>query len=216
MIWIGGVVLMVALYVIGPQDFIRACEDYVGRFWLLMGDLIEALSTRAFDAVRAAAIALFAVFVVLAVLASRRGLRSGGALFIVSVLFVLLVETRWYEPGTKWFSALVLAGNRCRGYDGAVAASTTDRARSAQSVGLSADEPAGHPTAALRAYVSLRGPKGRSNPERDCAAVGSSRRGCVVPLGLAMTQAPPLRCGRTPRTLPIAADPAKGERIDAL
>jgi hypothetical protein len=110
LIWIGGVVLMVALYLIGPQDFIRACEDYVGRFWLLMGDLIEALSTRAFDAVRAAAIALFAVFVVLAVLASRRGLRSGGALFIVSVLFVLLVETRWYEPGTKWFSALVLAG----------------------------------------------------------------------------------------------------------
>ncbi len=110
LIWVGGIVLMVALYLIGPQDFIRWCEEYVGRFWWFIGDLIETLSARAFDAVRAVAIALFVVFVVLAILARRRGLRSGGALFIVSVLFVLLVETRWYEPGTKWFSAAVLAG----------------------------------------------------------------------------------------------------------
>jgi hypothetical protein len=68
------------------------------------------LSARAFDAVRAAALALFAVFVVLAVLAHRRGLRSGGALVIVSALFLVLVETRWYERGTSWFSAAVLAG----------------------------------------------------------------------------------------------------------
>jgi hypothetical protein len=110
LIWIGGIVLMVALYLVGPQDFIRTCEEFVARFWWFIGDLIETLSARAFDAVRAAAIALFVVFVVLAILAHRRGLRSGGALFIVSVLFVVLVETRWYEPGTKWFSAAVLAG----------------------------------------------------------------------------------------------------------
>ena len=110
LIWIGGVVLMVALYLIGPQDFIRACEAFVSRCWWFVADLIEALSTRAFDAVRAAAIALYVVFVVLAILARRGGHRSGGALFIVSALFLLLVETRWYEPGTKWFSALVLAG----------------------------------------------------------------------------------------------------------
>jgi hypothetical protein len=110
LIWIGGVVLMAALYLIGPQDFIRACEQFVAQFWWFIGDLIDTLMARAFDAVRAAAIALFVVFVVLAILAHRRGLRSGGTLFIVSVLFVLLVETRWYEPGTKWFSAAVLAG----------------------------------------------------------------------------------------------------------
>jgi hypothetical protein len=110
LIWIGGAVLMVALYLIGPQDFIRTCEEFVSRVWWFVGDLIEALSVRAFDAVRAAALALYAVFVVLAILAHRRGLRSGAALFIVSVLFLLLVETRWYEPGTKWFSAAVLAG----------------------------------------------------------------------------------------------------------
>jgi hypothetical protein len=110
LIWIGGIVLMVVLYLIGPQDFIRTCEAFVANVWSFIGDLIDALSVRAFEAVRAAAIALFVVFVVLAILASRRGLRSGGALFIVSVLFVMLVETHWYEPGTKWFSAAVLAG----------------------------------------------------------------------------------------------------------
>ena len=110
LIWLGGIVLMAVLYLIGPQDFIRACEALLSRLWWYLGDLIEALTERAFDAVRAAAIALYVVFVVLAVLARRRGLRTGGALFIVSVLFVLLVETHWYESGTKWFSALVLAG----------------------------------------------------------------------------------------------------------
>jgi len=110
LIWIGGIVLMVALYLIGPQDFIRACEQFVAHFWWFIGDLIDTLMVRAFDAVRAAAIALFVVFVVLAIMARRAGHRSGGTLFTVSVLFVLLVETHWYEPGTKWFSAAVLAG----------------------------------------------------------------------------------------------------------
>jgi hypothetical protein len=110
LIWVGGIVLMVALYLVGPQDFIRTCEEFVSRFWWFIGDLIETLSARAFDAVRAAAIALYVVFVVLAIMARRSGHRGGGALFIVTALFLLLVETRWYEPGTKWFSAAVLAG----------------------------------------------------------------------------------------------------------
>lgn len=110
LIWIGGGALMAALYLIGPQDFIQACEAFLSRMWWFVGDLVEALSARALDAVRAAAIALYAVFVVLALLAHGRGLRSGGALFVVSVLFLLLVGTHWYEPGTRWFSAAVLAG----------------------------------------------------------------------------------------------------------
>jgi len=110
LVWIGGIVLMAALYYIGPQDFIQACEAFITRFWWYLGDLIDTLAQRAFDAVRAAAIALYAVFLVLTVLARRRGLRAGGTWFIVTILFLLLVGTRWYDPGTKWFSAAVLAG----------------------------------------------------------------------------------------------------------
>jgi hypothetical protein len=108
-IWVGGVVLMIALYVIGPQHFIEACETFFTQFWSYIGDMIDALMVRAFDAVRAAAIALYVVFVVLALLAGHRGMRSGGALFIVTIVFLLLVGTHWYAPATRWFSAAVLA-----------------------------------------------------------------------------------------------------------
>jgi len=108
-VWIGGVVLMVLLYLIGPQHFIQACEDLVARIWWTLADLVESLMLRAFDAVRAAAIALYVVFVVLGIMARRRGIHVGGVLLIVTVLFLILVRTNWYDPGTKWFSAAVLA-----------------------------------------------------------------------------------------------------------
>ena len=109
-IWLAGVVLMVLLYIVGPQQFIQACEVFFHQFRWYVGNFIDLLMERAFDAVRAAAIALYAVFIVLAVLAGQRGSRSGGALFVVSVLFFVLVGTRWYDPGTRWFTAAVLAG----------------------------------------------------------------------------------------------------------
>jgi hypothetical protein len=109
-IWFGGVVLMAVLYIGGPQHVIELCQIYFAQFWSFIGDLIEALTQRAFDAVRAAAIALYVVFVVLALLAGHRGLRSGAALFVITLVFLMLVGTHWYEPGTKWFSAAVLAG----------------------------------------------------------------------------------------------------------
>ena len=74
--------------------------------WL--GNLIDTLMLRAFDVVRAAAIAMYVVFVVLAVLAMRRGLRTGGMLLVVSVVFLLLVRTDWYGSDARWFAAAVL------------------------------------------------------------------------------------------------------------
>ena len=109
-IWFGGVVLMVVLYIGGPQHVIELFQVYFAQFWSFIGDLIDALTQRAFDVVRAAAIALYVVFVVLALLAGHRGLRSGAALFVITLVFLMLVGTHWYEPGTKWFSAAVLAG----------------------------------------------------------------------------------------------------------
>lgn len=109
-IWFGGVVLMVVLYIGGPQHVIELCQVYLAQFWSFIGDLIDALTQRAFDVVRAAAVALYVVFVVLALLAGHRGLRSGAALFVITVVFLMLVGTHWYAPGTKWFSAAVLAG----------------------------------------------------------------------------------------------------------
>lgn len=110
LVWVAGIVLMLAVYAIGPQHFLTACADFIAGLWARLGDLIDLLTLRTFDAVRAAAIGLYAVFVVLSVLAWHRSLRTGGTLIVVSILFLLLIGTHWYGSGTRWLVALVLAG----------------------------------------------------------------------------------------------------------
>ncbi len=108
LVWLGGLVLMAAVYAIGPQQFLASCEVIVMAAARLFDDLITTLMWRTFEVMRAAAIALYAVFVVLALLAMQRGQRVGGMLVGVSIVFVLLVRTDWYDPGTKWFAAALL------------------------------------------------------------------------------------------------------------
>jgi hypothetical protein len=107
-IWAGGVVLMILIYLFGPQHFLTVVEQAISDSLRWVSDLIDTFMQRAFELVRAAAIALYVVFLVLGVLSMSRGVRAGGALFVVSVVFLLLVRTDWYEPGTKWLAALVL------------------------------------------------------------------------------------------------------------
>ena len=108
LVWIGGAALMAAIYVIGSQQFLAACESFLLAVARFLNDLTAMLVWRAFEVMRAAAIALYAVFVVLAVLAMHRGLRAGGMLLGVSLVFVLLVRTEWYDLGTKWLAATLL------------------------------------------------------------------------------------------------------------
>ena len=109
LIWVGGLVLMLAIYVIGPQNFIATCEQFVAEGVVWLSNFIDTLTQRAFEVVRAAAIAMYVVFVVLAVMAMGRGQHAGGMLFVVSLVFLRLVRTEWFEPGPKWLAACVLA-----------------------------------------------------------------------------------------------------------
>ena len=108
-IWLGGIVLAAAIYAIGPQDFLAWCEAIIRNFAQFIDNLVATLMWRAFELMRAAAIALFVVFLVLTILAMQRGMRMGGMLLVISIVFLLLVRTDWYDPGTKWFAAAVLA-----------------------------------------------------------------------------------------------------------
>ena len=63
---------------------------------------------RAFEVTRAAAIALYAVFVVLAAAGGAARPAHGGMLVGVTLVFLLLVRTDWYDPGTKWLAAALL------------------------------------------------------------------------------------------------------------
>jgi hypothetical protein len=108
LVWIGGLALMAAVYAIGPQQFLASCEAALVAAARFLDALAATLMWRAFEVMRAAAIALYAVFVVLSVLAMRRGMRAGGMLLGVTVVFLLLVRTDWYDPGTKWLAAALL------------------------------------------------------------------------------------------------------------
>src|SRR5262249_43338485 len=109
LIWIGGIVLMAAGDAIGPQDFLAGFEGGGPAGAQFLDDLAATLMWRAFEVMRAAAIALYTVFVVLSVLGMQRGLRLGGMLLGISIVFLLLVRTGWFDPGTKWLAALLLA-----------------------------------------------------------------------------------------------------------
>jgi hypothetical protein len=91
MIWIGGLVLAVALYWIGPDRFFDACLDLIDRFDAAFLAFIALFGAQAYGLVRALAIALYVVFALLAFLATQRGHHGMGALVVVSVVLVILV-----------------------------------------------------------------------------------------------------------------------------
>jgi hypothetical protein len=111
MIWIGGFVLAVALYVIGPDRFIDACWNLFDTIDVTLREFAAQLGVRTYGVVRALAIALFVVFAVLCVLASRQGHRGFWPFIVVTAVFMMLT---WQPFGVypaplgRWIVALVL------------------------------------------------------------------------------------------------------------
>lgn len=111
MVWAGGFLLAVALYVIGPDRFFDACLNLMNGIDAAFRNLVAELGVKTYGVVRAFAIAIYAVFGVLAFLAARRGHRGIGALIVVSVMFLLLVWRPWGiypAPLSRWMAALIL------------------------------------------------------------------------------------------------------------
>jgi hypothetical protein len=111
MIWIGGFVLAVALYLIGPDRFFDACLDLIDGIDTVFRNLVAELGAKTYSVVRAFAIAIYIVFVVLAFLASQRGHRGLWALIVVTATFMMLVwrpYAGYPAPISRWIAALVL------------------------------------------------------------------------------------------------------------
>lgn len=107
--WLGGIAFAALLYVTGPGHFIGAAFGAIDQAEWAIGNAIAFLSAQTFDLVRAAAIALFAVFLVLGALARHRGAGQGGGLVGLSVLFVVLIALGGYQSRVCWFAALLVA-----------------------------------------------------------------------------------------------------------
>lgn len=111
MVWIGGLVLAVALYLLGPDRFFDSFVTMIDGIDAAFRNLVAELGLKTYGAVRALAIAMYAVFGVLAFLAARRGHRGIFALMVVSVVFLMLVWRPWGlypAPLSRWMAALAL------------------------------------------------------------------------------------------------------------
>jgi hypothetical protein len=113
LVWLGGLVLALALYLTGPDRFMAAVLNFTDTLEFAIERLVGELRGQVYNLVRSLAIALLIVFVVLAVAAARRGLRARAALVIVGGLFAVLV---WrpapdMPPASagNWLGALTLA-----------------------------------------------------------------------------------------------------------
>jgi hypothetical protein len=115
MIWIGGVVLAVVIYAVGPDQFLDACLNLFDTIDRVFRTLVLTLGAQVYGVVRAVTIALYVVFAVLAFLAAQRGQRGVWAFIIVTLVFLFLVW-RPYDgypaPANRWIVAfaLVLVG----------------------------------------------------------------------------------------------------------
>jgi hypothetical protein len=110
-IWIGGFVLAVLLYLIGPDRFFDSIITTIDSIQVGFRQLVAALGTQAYGVIRAAAIALYFVFAILSILAVQRQRHGIGALIVVTIVFLVLVWRPYDEfaaPIGRWFVALLV------------------------------------------------------------------------------------------------------------
>lgn len=108
-VWAFGLVVAVLAYVLGPYNLLTAITATIREAAAWMERLSFELFRTAAGFIRAAAIGLYAVFVVLALMVLRQGGQAKTALVVVTGLFYLLVWTGEYDIGhERWFLAFGL------------------------------------------------------------------------------------------------------------
>jgi hypothetical protein len=107
LVWLGGIVFAVLLYVSGPIHFVQASVAALNDLQWALSGWVSFLAVQAFDVVRAAAIALMGVALVLGLIAAQRG--RGGGIAGITALFIGLVWLGGYYSRFCWFAALIVA-----------------------------------------------------------------------------------------------------------
>lgn len=109
-IWIGGAVLAVLLYVIGPDRFFDGFFGLFDTIDAAFHNLALAFGAQAYSVIKAAAIAFYIVFGILAFLSAQRGQGGIGGLIVMTIILLLLVWRPYsgYAPMSHWMAALAL------------------------------------------------------------------------------------------------------------
>jgi hypothetical protein len=108
-VWVAGLLLALAAYAIGPDHFVAATFVLFDGLVAAVQSTLRDLGMRAYDVVRALALGLFAIFFVLSLVATGRGLPARGTLLVVTLLFLFLVWHEGPEATGHWTLAFVLA-----------------------------------------------------------------------------------------------------------
>ena len=111
LIWIGGLVLAALIYAVGPDQFLDTVLNALDAIDFGIRRLILTLGAQVFGVVRALTIALYVVFVVLALISSSRGRRGMWALIVVTAAVALLVWRPYADypaPAGRWIVAFAL------------------------------------------------------------------------------------------------------------
>jgi hypothetical protein len=107
LVWLIGIILAVAAYSIGPDEFLDRGWALALNAELALRNLQLTLTASSYDLIRAATIGLFVVFLLLGFMAYHRGLRARGALIAVTILFLFLVSDA-HASSPRWLFALLL------------------------------------------------------------------------------------------------------------
>lgn len=108
-VWAAGLLLALAAYEIGPDDFVSAAFALIDQAAGTVQRVLHEMGMRAYDVVRALALGLFAIFFVLSIIAVQRGLPARWTLFVVTLLFLILVWHEGPEASGHWTLAFLLA-----------------------------------------------------------------------------------------------------------
>jgi hypothetical protein len=113
MIWFGGLLAGLLLYLLGPSEVLTQVAYYWDSFFYDLAQWLQALPEALYNMFRAGAIALMVVFWVLGLMAVRSGQPGRALLLVFSLIFIFLVgsPSHWgfKTAPSDWFAALVLA-----------------------------------------------------------------------------------------------------------
>jgi len=108
-VWASGLALAALVYVVGPDQFLHHLFTGADALADLLQTALLDAGARAYDIVRALAIACFGVFFALCIIASGRGLPARGLMLVVTLLFLVLVWHEGPDATGHWLLAFVLA-----------------------------------------------------------------------------------------------------------
>lgn len=109
-IWLTGGLLALLAYAVGPDRFVYRVLDALDILQAEVAAFVLNLELASFDLLRAVAIGLFIVFVLLAGMAIRRGLRGRTALIVVSCAYLFAIGSSATRTGWTMAFLLALAG----------------------------------------------------------------------------------------------------------